>query len=81
MSDLKVGVVEVVRNVPAKHQELAALNEHRVEVAETEQQLLVLVWLVAAGELRVTDALVQSLHVRLQTLHADISSNLRRLQD
>jgi len=65
---LKVRVVEVVGDVPAQHQELATLDEHRVKVAQTEQQLLVLVRLVTAAELLVTNALIQSLHVRLQTL-------------
>ena len=69
LTRLEVGVVEVVRDVPAKHQELATFDEYRVEVAQTEQQLLVLVRLVAAIELCVADALVHPLHVRLQPLH------------
>ena len=39
-----------------------------MKVAEAEQQLLVLVGLVTAIELLVTDTLVHSLHVSLQTL-------------
>ena len=38
---LKVGVVELVGNVPAEHEELPSLEEHRVEEAQREQQLLV----------------------------------------
>ena len=68
---LKVGVVEVVGNVPAQHQELASFNEHGVEVAQTEQELLVFVRLVTSVELLVTNTLIHSLHVCLQTLQHD----------
>jgi len=41
-----------------------------VEIAETEEQFLVFVRLVTTIELLVTDTLIHSLHVRLQTLHS-----------
>jgi len=76
MPYLEVGVVEVVGNIPAKHEELASFNEHRMKVAQTEQKLLVLVRLVTAVELLVANALIHALHVRLQTLqpHTDVST-------
>ena len=69
---LEVRVVEVVRDVPAKHQELAALNQHGVEVAQAEQELLVFVRLVTTIKLEVAHTLIHPLHVRLQTLQLDI---------
>ena len=118
VAHLEVGVVELVRDVPAQHAELASLKQHRVEEAEREQQLLVpaitthrnmtspsgrtafrnrtecqlifewhtfdnksevdrkystladdvLVWFGAARKLLIGDQVVQSLHVRFQTL-------------
>lgn len=66
---LKVRVVEVVRNVPSEHEELATFYEDRVEVAETEEKFLVLVRFMAAVELLVTNTLVHALYVSLQALH------------
>ena len=40
-TDLEVGVVELVGDVPAEHAELAPLQQHRVEKTERKQQLLV----------------------------------------
>jgi len=69
-SYLKVGVIEVIGDVPAQHEELASFNEHRVEIAETEEQLLVFIRLVTTIELLITNTLIHSLHVCLQTLHS-----------
>jgi hypothetical protein len=66
---LEVGIVEVVQNVPAKHQKLAAFNEDRVEEAQRKQQLLVFVWFVTPSELLVSDSLIQTFHIRFQALH------------
>ncbi len=65
---LEVGVVEVVGDVPAEHEELAALDQRGVEVGEAEEQLLVAVRAVAARELLLRHQVVQPLDVRLQTL-------------
>ena len=40
-TDLEVGVVELVGDVPAEHAELTPLQQHRVEETERKQQLLV----------------------------------------
>ena len=67
-TDLEVGVVEVVLDVPAEHEELASLDEDRVEVDQTEQQLLVLLGAVTSSELLLVHSRVHALHVRLESL-------------
>lgn len=67
-SCLKVGVVELVGDVPAQHEELSSLQQHRVEVAEGEEKLLVLLWLMAASELSIRHHVVQTLQVGFQPL-------------
>ncbi len=67
-TNLKVGVVEIVGDVPAEREELAALEQHGVKECEAEEQLLVARGPVAARELVLRDQVVQPLHVRLQAL-------------
>ena len=65
---LKIWVIESVHNIPPQHEELASLDEERVEEAEGEEKLLVLVVTLAAREGGLVHHLVQSLHVGLETL-------------
>ena len=67
-ADLKVGVVELVGDVPSEHEELASFEEDGVEIAEAEEQLAVLLLSVAAGELLLRDEAIQALQVSLQAL-------------
>lgn len=68
MSHLKVGVVELVGDVPAEHQELLSFQQDRVEETEAEEQLLVLVWPVTPVKLLLCHQVVQTLQVGLQAL-------------
>ena len=68
VTNLKVWIVESIDDVPSEHQELSPLNEQAVEEAEGEEKLLVLELCLASRELCLIDQLVQTLHIRLQTL-------------
>ena len=67
-SYLKVGVVELVGDVPSKHKELPPLQQDGVEETDTEEQLPVLLRSLTAQELLVCHQVVQTLHVTFQTL-------------
>lgn len=63
---IKVGVVEVVGDIPAQSQELASLQQHRVKEAEREQEALVWHPLLAFLELLLCHVSVQALQVGLE---------------
>ncbi len=68
MTDLKVGVVKPIDNIPSQCEELPPLNEEAVEEAEREEQLLVHVLTMTPREGLLVYHLVETLHVRLQAL-------------
>ena len=64
----KVRVIEAVDDIPSEHEELPSLQQEAVKEAQCEQQLLVLVLTVTAGEGRLVHQLVETFHVGLQAL-------------
>lgn len=76
MRYLVVCVVEVIWDVETHGSELSALQQHRVEVDECKQQLLILVLSFALCVTLVTDCVVQPCQVGSQALyqHVDITS-------
>ena len=66
----EIRIVETVEDVPAQHEKLPSLDEQRVEEAQSEEELLVLVLAVAAREGWLVHHLVQPLHVGLETLRS-----------
>ena len=68
LSYLKIGIVEAVVDVPAEVEELLPLEQNRVKEAQTEEELLVLVGLLAYVELGVGHLGVEALGVGLDAL-------------
>ncbi len=60
---LKVRVIESIEDIPTQHLEFTPLNQHRMEEAKREQQLLVLVLFGTAAELLFCHQVIQTLHV------------------
>lgn len=67
-SDLEVGIVEVVDEVPARLTQRLPLQQDAVKEAEGEEQLPVGNGIGAAGELGFGHHLVQTLHVGFHSL-------------
>ena len=80
-TDLEVGVVEAVDDVPAQLQELVPLQQQAVEEAEGEEESAVGHRPGAAGEAGLRHQLVQTLHVGFYSLERRRGGGWRKLMD
>lgn len=76
---LKIRIVEAVNDVPAQLLEFLSFQKDRMEIAQTEQQLFVLLPILASVELLLCDYLIQTFQVGFQTLeNAELYLNVER---